>query len=142
MPHRRPKLHMLERITSSNVFPLDTLLKTTGIQYHDFLSSFQVMFVAQGGGRSMVREWIDLHQVTHVYVYMWHATQEEAQEASWMRGFDPVYTILFDFYHYLQTKLLSDFLQFEWAGVDIRWFSVDGFGTRWIPRRFSCGSVW
>jgi len=26
----------------------------------------------------------------------------------------------------------------EWAGVDIRWFPVDRFDTRWIPRSFSC----
>ena len=34
---------------------------------------------------------------------------------------------------------VSHFYPFEWAGVDIRWFSVDGFDTRWIPRSFSCG---
>jgi len=27
----------------------------------------------------------------------------------------------------------------EWAGVDIRWFPVDGFDTCWIPRSISCG---
>jgi len=27
----------------------------------------------------------------------------------------------------------------EWAGVDIRCYPWDGFDTRWIPRRFSCG---
>jgi len=27
----------------------------------------------------------------------------------------------------------------EWAGVDIRWFPVDGFDTRWIPKSFLCG---
>ena len=37
------------------------------------------------------------------------------------------------------TKLLSDLHQFEWSGVDIRWFSVDGIDTRWIPRRILCG---
>ena len=29
----------------------------------------------------------------------------------------------------------------EWAGVDIRWFSVDGFDTRWIPRNFQCRTI-
>jgi len=31
---------------------------------------------------------------------------------------------------------------FEWAGVDIRWFSVDEFDTRWILRSLSCGWGW
>jgi len=30
----------------------------------------------------------------------------------------------------------------EWAGVDIRWFPVDGIDTRWIPRSLSCGFVY
>jgi len=34
---------------------------------------------------------------------------------------------------------ISHLYPFEWAGVDIRWFSVDGFDTRWIPRSFVCG---
>jgi len=37
-------------------------------------------------------------------------------------------------------KLTCTFIltHFECAGVDIRWFSVDGFDTRWIPRNHSC----
>jgi len=38
-----------------------------------------------------------------------------------------------------ELKVLSDFHQFEWAGVDIRRFPADGFDTRWIPRSFACG---
>ena len=35
---------------------------------------------------------------------------------------------------------IFDFHPFEWAGVDIRWVSVDGFDTCWIPGSFSCGT--
>ena len=34
---------------------------------------------------------------------------------------------------------ISDLHPFEWAGVDFRWFSVDGFDAHWIPRSVSCG---
>jgi len=44
-----------------------------------------------------------------------------------------------DLYHELITQLLFDFRQFERAGVDFRWVSVDGFDIYWIPKRFSCG---
>jgi len=56
-----------------------------------------------------------------------------------MRGVDPVYTLLYDMYHELQTKFLSDFNPFVWARVHMRWFSVEGFDTRCIPRKFSRG---
>ena len=59
-----------------------------------------------------------------------------AQEASWKRGFDPVYLLLFNLNHSLRTKVLSDFHPFEGLGVNIRWFSVDGFDTHWIARSF------
>jgi len=32
-----------------------------------------------------------------------------------------------------ELKCISHVYPFEWAGVDIRWFSVDGFDTRWNP---------
>jgi len=51
-------------------------------------------------------------------------------------GFWP---LVHDFYLWLGTKLLSDFHPFERARVNIRWISVDGFDTSWIPRSFSCG---
>jgi len=57
-------------------------------------------------------------------------------EASWIWGFDPIYTLLFDLQ--LQTNWRSDFHPFKWAGVDIYWFSVNGLDTRWIPRSMSC----
>jgi len=38
-----------------------------------------------------------------------------------------------------ELRCTSHLYQFEWAGVDIRWFSVDGFDTRWIPSSLSCG---
>ena len=38
-----------------------------------------------------------------------------------------------------ELKCISYVYLFEWAGDDIRWFSVDGVDTRWIPRSFSCG---
>jgi len=56
------------------------------------------------------------------------------------RGFStPVHLLLFDLYHYLRTKAHFDFHPFEWAGVDIHWFAVDGFYTGWIPTSFSFG---
>jgi len=61
------------------------------------------------------------------------------QEASWMQIIDPVYTHLFELYSWLRTKPLSDFHPFEWAGVDIRWFSVKGFDTCCVPKSFSYG---
>ena len=36
---------------------------------------------------------------------------------------------------------ISHLYPFEWAGVDIRWFSVDGIDIRWIPSSFLCGVV-
>jgi len=36
-------------------------------------------------------------------------------------------------------KFISHLYLFRWAGVDIRWFSVDGFDTHWIPSSYSCG---
>jgi len=62
-----------------------------------------------------------------------------AQEASWEQVFDLIYTLLFDLYHELRSEALSDFHPFERAGVEVRWFLVDGFDTCWIPRSFSCG---
>jgi len=56
-----------------------------------------------------------------------------------MRGFDPVSTPVFNLYDQLRTRLLSNFHLFELAGVDIRWISVDGFDTRWVPKRVPCG---
>jgi len=41
----------------------------------------------------------------------------------------------------LTPKLLFDYHLFEWTGVDIRWFSVNGFDTRWIPSSFSWVTV-
>jgi len=41
-----------------------------------------------------------------------------------------------------ELKRISFLYQFEWAGVDICWFLVDGFDTRWIPSSFSCGMVY
>jgi len=38
-----------------------------------------------------------------------------------------------------QLKGISHWYPFEWAGVDIRWFLVDGFDPRWITSSFSCG---
>jgi len=38
-----------------------------------------------------------------------------------------------------ELKCSSHLYPFEWAGVDIRLFSVDGFDTRWIPGSSSCG---
>jgi len=39
-----------------------------------------------------------------------HASRQPAQETSWKWGFNPVYTLLFDLYHWLQTTLLSRFV--------------------------------
>jgi len=36
---------------------------------------------------------------------------------------------------------ISHLYHLEWAGVESRQFSVDGFDTRWIPRKVLCG-VW
>jgi len=41
-----------------------------------------------------------------------HPPNEESS-AQWMRGFDTVYTMLFDSYHSRRTRLLSDFHQLE-----------------------------
>ena len=64
-----------------------------------------------------------------------------AQEASWERVFDPVYTLVFGVYHELRSELkyMSHLYPFAWVGVDIRWISVDGFDTRCIPSSFLCG---
>jgi len=62
-----------------------------------------------------------------------------AQESSEWLVFDSVCTILFEFYHKSELKHFSICTTIEWAGVDIRWVSMDGFDTRWIPRSFSCG---
>jgi len=47
--------------------------------------------------------------------------------------------ILFCLISHVCTELFSILLRFEWARVDIRWFSVDVFDTRWIPICFLCG---
>ena len=49
-----------------------------------------------------------------------------------------VFTHSSDLYYQHPTQSLSDFHPFELAGFDIRWFSVDGFDTQWIPRSDSC----
>jgi len=41
----------------------------------------------------------------HIYI-----TWCTAQEASWMRGLDPIYTHLFDLYHQLCSKVLFQFV--------------------------------
>ena len=50
-------------------------------------------------------------------------------------GFSMICTMSSEF------KYISHLYPLEWAGVDIRWFSVDGFDTRWIPCSFSCGYI-
>jgi len=47
--------------------------------------------------------------------------------------FSLIYTIHF-YLHYAPICT-----RYQWVGVDICWFPVDGFDTRCIPRLFSCG---
>ena len=70
-----------------------------------------------------------------VLIFRW---RQAAQEAVGTRVVDSAYIFLFDLYHHLRTKSLSDIHRIEWAGVDRRWVSVRGVDTRWIPRRSSC----
>jgi len=67
----------------------------------------------------------------HVYIHcrvhlqICTYTANTAQEGSWMRGFDPVYPLLFDVYSYLRTTVLSDCHTFKWKPADI--FASSGF---------------
>jgi len=64
------------------------------------------------------------------------------QEASWERVFYPVYIYILICIISSELRRISHLYLFEWAGVDIRWVSADGFDTRWIPSRFSCGVLY
>ena len=58
-------------------------------------------------------------------------------------GFDPVYTILFHLYPLTPTKLLSDFHQFEGAGVntaDFQWTGSISAGFQEAFRAVVCSS--
>jgi len=70
-------------------------------------------------------------------MYCIKALMYYAHEASGMRGFDPVYTLLFDLYRQLRTKLLSDFHTFECVGsisAGFLWTCIRDI--RLISRRF------
>ena len=57
-------------------------------------------------------------------------------EASCVRVFDPVSTLLFDLYHYLEQNGAFDY---HWNTPQVlaaRSFLVAGFDTRFVPRRF------
>jgi len=75
-----------------------------------------------------------MHVHAHIHIYKTHQKLERkpiyihtAQKASWERGFNPIYTLLFDLYHQLPAKLLSRvvplmsepgsiFAGFQWMG--------------------------
>jgi len=64
--------------------------------------------------------------------------QQTAQRASWMRVSEPVCTLCLSCTINSELNYFLIHHQFMCSGVNIRWFPVNGFDTRWIPRNFSC----
>jgi len=71
----------------------------------------------------ITRAHVYIHCRVHLQICTY--TANTAQEGSWMRGFDPVYPLLFDVYSYLRTTVLSDCHTFKWKPADI--FASSGF---------------
>ena len=83
-------------------------------------TNYRVMRIRATHYRVLLRKMVALMHIS---------MQITTQEASCERGFDPfclMCTISSEF------KGISHLCPFEWAGVDIRWCSVDGFDMRWI----------
>ena len=93
---------------------------------------------------------IHVHKSHFIHTWIYHIYAPQCmcllrvwtvQEASWWWGFDPLYILLFDLYHWSELMYFLMCTTNKRSGVDIRWFPVDGVDTRWIPKSFLRGYI-
>jgi len=70
-----------------------------------------------------------------------HIPGPSAREASWRRAFDPCTPLRVDLYHFLEQHWYFGLEPENPILSEPGLILVDGFDTRHIPRRFSCGLI-